>query len=110
MTLAGVLVGACGPATPGSPPAPDDPRVAAGLEQLRDATRPYRSIDSAAAAGYPREVADCLVHEHHGAMGYHHVNRSFVDAKVDLERALWDEMLPVGTSSASGSAIRAVAF
>src|SRR4051812_26738137 len=37
-----------------------------------------RAIISAVAAGYPRTVADCLVHEHHGAMGYHHVNRAYL--------------------------------
>ena len=56
------------------------------IEQLRAATRPYHSIDSAAAAGYAREVRDCLVHEHHGAMGYHHVNRRFTDARFELAR------------------------
>ena len=56
------------------------------IEQLRAATRPFHSIDSAAAAGYAREVRDCLVHEHHGAMGYHHVNRRFTDARFELAR------------------------
>ena len=69
-----------------SHPAPVTSAEPAGLERLRAATRPYQSIDSAVASGYPREVADCLVHEHHGAMGYHHVNRGYVDAKVDLSR------------------------
>jgi hypothetical protein len=56
------------------------------LERLRAATRPYLELDAAGAAGYPREVADCLVHEHHGAMGYHHVNRGYVDAKAEIEK------------------------
>ena len=38
------------------------------------------------AAGYVRDVPDCLVHEHHGAMGYHHANRVYADAKVEVER------------------------
>src|SRR5262245_34851614 len=63
-----------------------DQQVTSGIDALRAATRPYLTIDSAVVAGYPREVPDCLVHEHHGAMGYHHVNRAYVDNKVDVER------------------------
>ena len=64
-----------------------DEEVLRGLARLRMATRPYvAALDSAVAAGYAREVRDCLVHEHHGAMGYHHVNRGYVDAAVDVER------------------------
>lgn len=56
------------------------------MSRLRDATRPYQNLDAAVAAGYPREVADCLVHEHHGAMGYHHVNRALVDNKIEVTK------------------------
>jgi hypothetical protein len=58
-----------------------DAQVVSDIDRLRAATRPFLAIDSAVAAGYPREVPDCLVHEHHGAMGYHHVNRTYVDAR-----------------------------
>lgn len=60
--------------------------VARAVDSLRAGTRRFQSIDSAVAAGYPRDVPDCLVHEHHGAMGYHHLNRSLSDAKVETER------------------------
>ena len=80
------LLLACSQATRSALPSPEDPQVAAGLEQLRSATRPYHTIDSAASAGYVREVRDCLVHEHHGAMGYHHSNSRFADAKVEIDR------------------------
>jgi hypothetical protein len=63
-----------------------DPQVAEGIVRLRAATRPFQVIDSAVAAGYARDVADCLVHEHHGAMGYHHANRAYADAHVEVER------------------------
>jgi hypothetical protein len=63
-----------------------DAQVVAGVNRLRAATRKYQNLDSAVAAGYPRTVAQCLIHEHHGAMGYHHVNRSYVDAKVEIEK------------------------
>ena len=58
-----------------------DARIDAYLARLRTAIRPFQVLDSAVAAGYPREVAQCLVHEHHGAMGYHHVNRRLLTAK-----------------------------
>jgi len=56
------------------------------LARLRNATRAYQNIDSAAQAGYARTVAACLVHEQHGAMGYHHSNPALADAKVEVER------------------------
>lgn len=56
------------------------------LALLRDATRPFQHLDSAVAAGYVRTVAACLVHEHHGAMGYHHTNSSLMDGKLDPRR------------------------
>jgi len=63
-----------------------DAQVTAGLEQLRTATRPFQSLDAAVAAGYARDVPDCLVHEHHGAMGFHHVNRGYLTANLAVER------------------------
>src|SRR5688500_13133442 len=63
-----------------------DPAAVEGIARLQSATRAFQSLDSAVAAGYAANVRDCLVHEHHGAMGYHHVNRSYVDAKAEVER------------------------
>jgi hypothetical protein len=95
---------ACGSSSPSVARTPGDPLVTAGVEQLRAATRPYLSIDSAAAAGYAREVKDCLVHEHHGAMGYHHTNPRFADAKVEIERPeiLLYERMPDGRYRLNG--------
>ena len=72
--------------------------VTQGLARLRAATQAFRSLDSAVMAGYPRTVADCLVHEHHGAMGYHHVNSKYADATVDIEHPeiLLYERMPNG--------------
>lgn len=55
-----------------------------GLDALRAATRSFAVLDSAVAAGYTRNVPNCLVHEHHGAMGYHHTNPRLMDATVDV--------------------------
>jgi hypothetical protein len=57
-----------------------------GLQELRAATRPFGMLDAAVAAGYSRTVPNCLVHEHHGAMGYHHTNLQYMDATVDVTR------------------------
>ena len=62
-----------------------DARVSEGVGRLRAATDPFHSLDAAVAAGYPRDVPDCLIHAQHGAMGYHHVNRALSDAKVEIE-------------------------
>src|SRR4029078_5435859 len=72
--------------------------------RLRSATRKFQTLDSAVAAGYPRDVAACLVHEHHGAMGYHHSNPALADAKVDLERPeiLLYERMPNGEYRLNG--------
>jgi hypothetical protein len=63
-----------------------DARVDTDLERLRAATRPFRVLDSAVAAGYARDVSDCLVHEHHGAMGYHHANRGYLSRTLDVAK------------------------
>jgi hypothetical protein len=62
------------------------PEVRDGLARVRAATARFAELDSAAAAGYAREVRECLSHPDHGAMGFHHVNRSLLDARVELER------------------------
>ena len=57
-----------------------------GIGVLEAATRPFQSLDAAVAAGYAATVPNCLVHEHHGAMGYHHTNPKFMDAMVDVSK------------------------
>jgi hypothetical protein len=79
-------------------------QVTNAIDRLRAATQPFQTIDSAVAAGYPRTVAECLVHEHHGAMGYHHLNRTYADATLDVERPeiLLYERRPDGTYRLNG--------
>jgi len=88
MVLALALM-ACARATPVtkySSTAGFSAQIVEGVTRLRAATQKYQNLDSAVAAGYPKTVANCLVHEHHGAMGYHHVNRGYVDATVEIEK------------------------
>jgi hypothetical protein len=60
--------------------------VARHRAALRAATRDFRSLDAAVAAGYPREVPRCLSSPGDGGMGYHHVNRAFLDDTLELAR------------------------
>lgn len=62
------------------------PEVRDGYNRVRAATERFHTLDSAVAAGYAREVPRCFADAHHGAMGFHHVNRSLLDARVEVER------------------------
>jgi hypothetical protein len=53
------------------------------IATVRAATAAYRVLDSAVAAGYPREVATCLQHPTMGVMGFHHINGKLVDDTLD---------------------------
>ena len=79
--------------------------ASAGIAKLREATKSYHVLDSAIAAGYAPKVAACLVHEHHGAMGYHHNNPKFAaDGKLDVEHPeiLLYERMPGGEYRLNG--------
>ena len=102
--LAALGLAACSRTTKSAVSSTGDPSVDAALLRLRTATRPYQSLDSAVAAGYPRTVADCLVHEHHGAMGYHHVNRAYLSPtlSIDKPQILLYERTPAGDYQLNG--------
>jgi hypothetical protein len=95
LVLSAVVIGAC---------ARNSIHYESDLARLRAATQPYHNLDSAVAVGYPRVVKDCIVHEHHGAMGYHHVNRSYIDTKRDVTRPqiLLYERMPDSTYRLNG--------
>lgn len=93
----------------GSPDVKDyPPEVKEGYDRVRAATAPYRTIDGAVAAGYPRSVPQCFTDSlhlpAHGAMGYHHLNRDNVDMVVDLAKPeiLLYERLSDGTYQLNG--------
>ena len=72
--------------TSAAEPAAYSAEVQAGYSRVRDATASYRVLDSAVAKGYPPTVAQCLSDPTHGAMGYHHVNRGYVDNKIEVDK------------------------
>jgi hypothetical protein len=76
VALAAGVIAACG----------GDPALDRDIAMIRSATRDFRSLDSAVAAGYPREVRRCLSNADQGSMGYHHVNRALLDTLVELQR------------------------
>lgn len=80
------------------------PRVADGFALARAATARFVSLDSAVAAGYARDVRQCFADPHHGAMGFHHINRAYLDANVEIERPeiLLYERLPDGAYRLNG--------
>lgn len=77
---------ASGTPTTQAPESTLSPSVAADIARLRAATARFRSLDSAVAAGYARDVARCIAHPQLGGMGYHHQNSSLVDGKLEVER------------------------
>jgi hypothetical protein len=76
-----------------------------GVARLRAATKTFTSLDAAVAAGYKRDVKDCIVHEHHGAMGYHHLNTAYADGTLVPEHPqfLLYQRLKDGTYELTGA-------
>jgi hypothetical protein len=102
--IASFAVASCAPFSQGPLGTSYGTRADADLARLRAVTQPFQSLDAAVAAGYPRIVVDCFVDAHHGAMGYHHVNRASVDgtADVDHPEILLYEKMPDGSYRLNG--------
>ena len=89
--LALVLMGCAGrgrasPAEHGaSLPQPSD-AVRRNLEVLRAATNKFHDIAEARAAGYPSTMPKCIADSTMGGMGYHLIDRSLFDDKLEIER------------------------
>jgi hypothetical protein len=60
--------------------------VTDGYDRVRAATAPFKQLSAAVAAGYAPTVESCLADPEHGAMGYHHINRAYVDKTLEIER------------------------
>ena len=95
---------ACARATHPAVVSTGDARIDSDLDRLRAATVSYQHLDSAVTVGYPRDVPACIVHEHHGAMGYHHLNRRYLTAtpRIDQPQILLYERMPDGAYKLNG--------
>jgi hypothetical protein len=83
-----ILLGACaGHQQPSSAPAVNavTAKLTDGLTRLRAATDRFHDFNAAVAAGYPAQSGQCYVEPGGGAMGYHHVNRTYVSRNLDPE-------------------------
>jgi hypothetical protein len=63
--------------------------VREAYDLVRAATAPFKVLDSAVARGYAKDVAMCFadsIYGSGGAMGYHHVNRGYIDAKLEVDK------------------------
>jgi len=85
--------------------------VKEGYDRVRAATAPFKQLSAAVAAGYAPTVEVCLADSAHGAMGYHHINRAYVDKTLEVERPeiLLYERLADGTYALDGVEYIAVA-
>src|SRR5262245_19460248 len=74
-----------------SPAASPDPAaygatVKDAYESVRAATASLQKLDAAVAAGYAPTVDVCYADVEHGAMGYHHTNRAYMDRTLGVEK------------------------
>ena len=63
--------------------------VQAGYDQVRAATAAFKNLDSAVARGYAKDVPQCFadsIYGSGGAMGFHHINRAYVDDKLEVDK------------------------
>ncbi len=84
------LWGCTRPAQGSSASDPADPasysrEVREGYDRVRTATDRFHMLDSAVVAGYDSSVTLCYADSTQGAMGYHHMNHAYMDARVDVE-------------------------
>ncbi len=70
---------------PGSA-ATESATVARDTAAVRRATAGFHALEAAVAAGYPRSVANCLSQPTLGGMGYHHMDRTLLDDRLEVER------------------------
>ena len=91
----------------GAPRAQGVPSFARDTARLRAATAAFRSLDSAAAAGYPRTMPECVSHPTLGGMGHHITNEKLLDARVEVERP---EVLVYRRTADGGFALTGVEY
>jgi hypothetical protein len=56
------------------------------VEKARKATEVFKDLDKAAAAGYERNVPNCVANPPQGAMGFHHGNNALLDDRLQVDK------------------------
>ena len=77
------------------------------LERIRKATAAFKSLDAAVAAGYQRNVPQCIAHPTLGGMGYHHTTDALLDDTLDLDHP---EILVYGKTATGEYKLNGVEF
>lgn len=74
------------------------------VKKVRKATEKFRTLDKAVDAGYAAEVTQCIEHQPHGAMGFHHSKQALLDDRLEVDRPeiLVYERLPDGQYRLNG--------
>jgi hypothetical protein len=72
-------------AVPGIIPSGFGDAVDRDVARVRAATERFKLVETAIASGYPR-TSDCVEHQPHGAMGFHHNNKTLMDATLAVEK------------------------
>jgi hypothetical protein len=90
-------------AVPGIIPTGFGDSVDRDVARVRGATAPFKVVDKAIAAGYPRHT-DCVQNQPQGAMGFHFQNEALLDATLEVERpeVLVYEQMADGTYKLNG--------
>jgi hypothetical protein len=79
-----VLAGMAGTATAHPGPHPAEPGASPDLRRAREATRAFRDVDAARAAGYVA-TGECTEDPKYGGMGIHYANEALVaDGELDM--------------------------
>jgi len=63
-----------------------DASVRRDVEVLRAATNKYHDLAAAESAGYPTKLPKCIADSTMGGMGYHMIDRTLFDDKLEIER------------------------
>lgn len=62
-----------------------DASVRRDVERLRTATSKFHDLTAAEAAGYPTKLPRCVADSTMGGMGYHLIDRTLFDDKLEIE-------------------------
>ena len=73
-----------------------DANVRRDVETLRNATKAFKELAAAEAAGYPTKLNMCVSDSTMGGMGYHLIDRKLWDEKLEIEHPEMLIYAPVG--------------